>query len=156
MKTRHPLFVFTNLIFAAALGSSAHAGNESFPFLKEKELAPKLLEGTKSLRSSLALLKKTPDSRIEARGEHISWLSQCIEYISEDVSSSLWEPCLNFASQLMRIESSVERASHLVRPYQEHRRKWDETLGRMSASDRLFLNQEASNAAKTLSGAYAE
>jgi hypothetical protein len=130
-------------LFAAA---SAGAGSESYPILSEKDLAPKLASGAATLKRALAVQKKTPESRVEARGEYYSWLSQCIDVIAKKSDSALWDPCLLFAAQLLRIETSGETSSQLVEPYKNHRSKWDETLKKMEDADRLFLKQEAEGA----------
>ena len=142
---------FKLLGFIAVLAASvatlpACASSESFPILSAKDLSPKLVSGAKTLKDALAVQKKTPDSRVEARGEYYSWLSQCIDFIAADAKSPLWDPCLRFAAQLLRVEASGETATQLAEPYKKHRAKWDETLKRLEDADRLFLKQEAEGA----------
>jgi hypothetical protein len=147
--TKKPFYALASLVVLSigiATLPRACAGSESFPILSEKDLAPKLVSGTKVLKDALAVQKKTPDSRVEARGEYFSWFSQCVDFISKSPDSVLWDSCLRFSAQLLRVEASGETASQLVEPYKNHRRKWDESVKRLEDADRLFLNQEAEGA----------
>jgi hypothetical protein len=147
--TKKTFYAFASLIILAAGIATlprACAGSESFPILSEKDLAPKLVSGTKTLKDALAVQMKTPNSRVEARGEYFSWFSQCVDFVSKGSSSPLWEPCLRFSAQLLRVETSGETAAQLVEPYKKQRQKWDETVKRLEDADRLFLNQEAEGA----------
>ncbi len=147
--TKKTLYAFASLVILSvgiATLPRACAGSESFPILSEKDLAPKLVSGTKVLKDALAVQLKTPNSRVEARGEYFSWFSQCVDFISKDSGSLLWDPCLRFSSQLLRVETSGETSTQLVEPYKKHRLKWDDTVKRLEDADRLFLNQEAEGA----------
>ena len=145
-KTLQTLATLVIVSVGIATLPRACAGSESFPILSEKDLAPKLVSGTKVLKDALAVQKKTPDSRVEARGEYFSWFSQCVDFVAKSSESPLWEPCLRFSAQLLRVETSGETAAQLVEPYKNQRRKWDESIKRLDDADRLFLNQEAESA----------
>jgi|GEM_PF-6337277 len=150
MKTLILLFLATSLSTASIALANAPAGSESFPILSAKDLEQRLASGTKTLKGALDVQKKTPGSVVAARGEYYSWLSQCIGAIEASADSPLWEGCLRFASQLLRVEVSGETASQLAQPFKKHRAKWDETLKRLDDADRLFIKQEAEGAAEDL------
>lgn len=140
-------FVISNTKVALA---TTPAGSESFPVLEAKDLEQRLASGSKTLKEALAVQKKTPGSVVTARGEYYSWLGQCIGSINNDAESPLWEGCLRFASQILRVEASGETASQLAEPYKKHRAKWDATVKRLEDADRLYINQEAQDAAADL------
>ncbi|MEO6459134.1 MAG: hypothetical protein ABIO95_01685 [Bdellovibrionota bacterium] len=146
MKTSKLFSVLVAIFACAASFSCRSASNESFPILAPKDLGPKLESGTKTLKSALGVQKKTSNAHVEARGEYFSWLSQCIDVIAKDEASPLWDPCLRFAAQLLRVETSGETATQLILPYKKFRLKWVDTLKHMEDADRLFLNQEAEGA----------